>query len=233
MGMLNIREDLSSRLNRNANPNTKETSMQPDDILSARNETLKTINERHSVRTFIDQDVTDDEINILLHAANAAPSAHNQQAWRFIILRGEKKQALAQLVTAQSASFPRPAAALLRMGAKSILSAPVVIAVANTGDLISHGTELFKVEKETAHDFFRTMEIQSSAAAVENMLLAATSLGLGTVWLGVLYLIKDEVLRFLGEPEGEFMAVVPVGRPARQSSGPKKQPVEMKVKLLG
>ena len=59
-----------------------------------------------------------------------------------------------------------------------------MIAVANTGDLIRHGTELFKVEKETAHDFFRTMEIQSSAAAVENMLLAATSLGLGTVWLG-------------------------------------------------
>jgi nitroreductase len=142
-------------------------------------------------------------------------------------------QELAQLVTAQSASFPRPAAALLRMGAKSILSAPVVIAVANTGDLIRHGTELFKVEKETAHDFFRTMEIQSSAAAVENILLSATSLGLGTVWLGVLYLIKDEVLRFLGEPEGEFMAVVPVGRPFKVGSGPKKQPVEMKIKSLG
>jgi len=207
--------------------------MHPDQIFAMQNETLKTINNRHSVRTFIEQNVTEEEINVLLQAANSAPSAHNQQAWRFIILRGQKKQELAQLVTAQSASFPRPAAALLRMGAKSIISAPVVIAVANTGDLIRHGTQLFKVEKETAHDFFRTMEIQSSAAAVENILLAATSLGLGTVWLGVLYLIKDEVLRFLGEPEGEFMAVVPVGRPARVSSGPKKQPVEMKVKLLG
>jgi len=207
--------------------------MRPDDVLPMRNQTLTTINNRHSVRTFTEYDVTDDEINILLQAPNAAPSAHNQQSWRFIILRGGKKQELAQLVTAQSASFPRPAAALLRMGAKSILSAPVVIAVANTGDLINHGTELFKVEKETAHDFFRTMEIQSSAAAVENILLAATSLGLGTVWIGVLYLIKDEVLRFLGEPAGEFMAVVPVGRPAKASSGPKKQPVEMKVKMLG
>ena len=135
--------------------------MQPENILSAQNETLKTINDRHSVRTFTEKDVTGEEINVLLHAANAAPSAHNQQTWRFIILRGEKKQELAQLVTARSASFPRPAAALLRMGAKSILSAPVVIAVANTGDLVRHGTELFKVEKETAHDFFRTMEIQA------------------------------------------------------------------------
>ena len=206
--------------------------MLPDDSVFFRNETLRTIKDRHSVRTFTRDDVNDEEIKVLLHAANAAPSAHNRQAWRFIILRDGKKQELAQLVTAQSAAFPRPAAALLRMGAKSIVSAPVVIAVANTGELIKHGTELFQVEKETAHDFFRTMEVQSSAAAVENILLAAASLGLGTVWLGVLYLIKDEVLRFLGEPEGEFMAVVPVGRPARVGGGPLKQPVEMKVRSL-
>lgn len=206
--------------------------MQPEDILALRNETLKTISSRHSVRTFTRDDVADDQIEVLLRAGNAAPSAHNQQAWKFIILRGEKKQELAQLVTARSAALPKPAAALLRMGAKSIVSAPVVIAVANTGDLIRHGTELFKVGKETAHDFFRTMEIQSSAAAVENILLAATSLGLGAVWLGVLYLMKDEVLRFLGEPEGEFMAVVPVGHPVKAGSGPKKQSLEMKVRLL-
>jgi len=203
----------------------------PDDSILVSNDTLRTIKDRHSVRTFTKDDVSDEEITVLLHAANHAPSAHNQQAWRFIILRGTKKQELAQLVTTQAAAFPRPAAALLRMGAKSIMSASAVIAVVNTGDLIRHGTELFKVEKDMAHDFFRTMEIQSSAAAVENILLAATSLGLGTVWLGILYLLKGDVLRFLGEPdEGEFMAVVPVGRPAKVGSGPRKQPVEMKVR---
>lgn len=203
-----------------------------DESVFSKNEALKAIKDRRSVRTFTKDAVTDEEISVLLHAANQAPSAHNQQAWRFIVLQGEKKNELAQLVTTRSADLPRPAAALLRMGAKSIISAPVVIAVANTGDLIRHGTELFKVEKEMAHDFFRTMEIQSSAAAVQNILLAAVSLGLGTVWLGILYLIKDDVLRFLGEPEGEFMAVVPVGRPARIGSGPKKHPLDMKVRML-
>ena len=108
----------------------------------------------------------------------------------------------------------------------------MVIAVANTGDLVEHGTQLFKVEKEMAKDFFRTMEIQSSAAAVQNLLLAATSLGLATVWLGILFLIKDEALQFLGEPGGEFMAVVPVGYAAKHSSGPQKEPFEMKVRYL-
>jgi nitroreductase len=196
------------------------------------NETLQTIKNRRSIRVFTKDEIHNSQIDILLAAANEAPSAHNQQSWRFIVLRGRKKQELADLVAARSDGFPRPASTLLRMAARSIATAPVVIAVANTGDLIAHGTELFKVNKEMANDFFRTMEIQSSAAAVENMLLAATSVGLATVWLGILFLIKNEVLQFLGEPAGEFMAVVPVGYAARSGSGPQKEPFEMKVRYL-
>lgn len=206
--------------------------MSPDDRQFPMNETLKTIKARHSVRTFTRQDVTDEHINIMLQAANDAPSAHNQQSWRFVVLRDNKKNELAQLVTAGSDKFPRPASALLRMAARSIISAPVVIAVADTGELIEHGTQLFKVEHDMARDFFRTMEIQSSSAAVQNLLLAATSLGLGTVWLGILFLLKDDVLQFLGEPKGEFMAVVPVGFAAKPTGGPLKQPVEMRIKRL-
>ncbi len=206
--------------------------MKPADSGFSLNETLQVIENRHSIRMFTRQEVSDDHINVLLQAANEAPSAHNQQSWRFIVMRNQKRQELARLVTSKSSDFPRPASTLLRMAARSIAGAPAVIAIANSGDLIRHGTQLFKVEKEMAHDFFRTMEIQSSAAAVENLLLAATSLELATVWLGILYLIKDDVLEFLGEPKGEFMAVVPVGYAATSSHGPQKQPLEMKVRYL-
>ena len=176
--------------------------------------------------------VSEEHLQIILHAANEAPSAHNLQSWKFIVLKDNKRQNLAHLVTTRSAEFPKPSSALLRMASRSILSAPVVIAVANTGELIERGTQLFKVDKERAKDFFRTMEIQSSAAAVENLLLAATSLGLATVWLGILFLIKDDVLEFLGEPGGEFMAVIPVGYAAVSGKGPKKQPFDMKVRYV-
>lgn len=203
-----------------------------DNLVFPTNETLRSIKDRHSVRTFAERDVPDDQIRILLEAANEAPSAHNQQPWRFTVLRGEKKQELAQLVSSGAASFPKPASALLRMASKSIISAPVVIAVANTGELIERGRQLFRIEKEMARDFFRTMEIQSSAAAVQNLLLAATSVGLATVWLGILFLMKDTVLQFLGEPEGEFMAVVPVGYAQRAGTGPQKQPLDVKTRYL-
>jgi nitroreductase len=206
--------------------------MEPKEPHYLSNETLKAIHSRRSIRVFTEEAVSKDEIETILHAANQAPSAHNQQSWRFIVITGEKKRALVNLIAARANDFPRPSCALLRMAGRSIAGASVVIAVANTGELIAHGTELFKVEKEMAHDFFRTMEIQSSAAAVENLLLAATSLGLSTVWLGILYLIKDDVLRLLEEPEGEFMAVIPVGHAAKPSKGPQKQPLEEIVKNL-
>ena len=49
------------------------------DSVFSLNDTLKTIKNRHSIRSFTKQDVSDDHIRILLKAANEAPSAHNQQ----------------------------------------------------------------------------------------------------------------------------------------------------------
>ena len=196
------------------------------------NPTLATIYSRRSIRQFQDSPVEEHLIRQVLDAANQAPSAHNQQSWQFIVIRGEKKQQLAQLVNRRAADFPKASSAILRMASRSLAAAPVVIAVKNTGSLIAHGSNLFQIEKERSFDFFRTMEIQSSAAAVENLLLAATSLGLASVWLGILYLIKDDVLDFLGEEKGEFMAVIPVGYPRKESGGPKKVPLEYVLKEL-
>ncbi len=206
--------------------------MQKNENLALKNETLKTITNRHSIRSFADTPVSEEDILTLVDAANKAPSAHNQQSWHFIIIKGEKKHELVDLVNRKAVEFPKSTSVLLRMASRSMASAPVVIAVANTGELIEHGTKLFGVDFELAHDFFRTMEIQSSAAAVENLLLAATSLGLATVWLGILYLIKKEVLELLGEPGGEFMAVIPVGYPLKTTKGPEKLPLEMIVKTI-
>jgi nitroreductase len=194
-----------------------------DDEILYRNETLRSIRGRHSIRQFTDQPIDDDDILTILNAANHAPSAHNQQSWRFTVLSGEKKMELAKLVVDRCPEFPRPTSALLRMAARSIASAPVVIAVMNTGDLISRGAHLFEIDNESARDFFRIMEIQSSAAAVENMLVAATSLGIASVWLGILITMQKDVLKFLGNPAGEFMAVIPMGYATRPGAGPKKR----------
>jgi nitroreductase len=205
--------------------------MAPEET-AAGSETLATIARRRSVRVFDGRPVAPALVDALIEAANQAPSAHNSQSWRFLVLGPEKKRELAALVSARSLEFPRPTNVLLRMGARTIATAPVVIAVANTGELMRHGAELFPINGEQNRDFFRTMEIQGSAAAVQNLLLAATALGLGSVWLGILYLMKDEVLQMLGEPQGEFMAVIPVGYGTAPAKGPKKLAADQIARFL-
>jgi len=197
-----------------------------------KNETLLSIKNRRSIREFTDQPVSNEDIQTILCAANQAPSAHNEQSWRFVVLKGQRKNDLADFVCSKSKDFPRPSSILMRMAARSIASAPVAVAVVNTGELMERGTELFKVDKNQAHDFFRIMEIQSSAAAVQNLMLAAHSLGLASVWLGILVLVTKEVLRFLDEPEGEFMAIIPVGYALKTGKGPSKKPLQQVVKYL-
>ena len=116
------------------------------------NETLKTIYQRRSIRQFQDRPVADSLIQAVLDAANQAPSAHNQQSWKFVIIRDQKKQQLARLVSQKASSFPKPSASILRMAGRSIGSASVVIAVMNTGTLINHGTELFKIEQDISQE---------------------------------------------------------------------------------
>jgi nitroreductase len=203
----------------------------PPDV--AVNETIRSIYRRHSVRLFTDRPVSDEDLRVILAAANQAPSAHNQQAWRFIVIRKERTRLeLAEMVRGRAGDFSRASSTLLRRAVRSIVSAPVIVAVANTGELTRRGSESPEVYEEAGGDVFRTMEIQSSAAAVENLLLAAASLGIGSVWLGILVLLKREVLEFLGEPAGELMAVVALGYPAARTSGPKKLPLETLVRYL-
>jgi hypothetical protein len=127
------------------------------------------------------------------------------------VLGPEKKRELAALVSARSLAFPRPTNVLLRMAARTIASAPVVIAVANTGELMRHGAELFPIAGEQNRDFFRTMEIQGSAAAVQNLLLAPRS---GSVGLAVP--AEGEVLELLANRRAsswQYQSVV--ARPAK------------------
>jgi nitroreductase len=68
------------------------------------NETLATIARRRSVRVFDGRPVSPSLVEKLIEAANQAPSAHNSQSWRFIVLGPETKRELAALVSARSAT---------------------------------------------------------------------------------------------------------------------------------
>ena len=93
----------------------KLKTMSDSEIYLSKNDTLRSIKNRRSVRMFLDRIVSDEDLQIILHAANQAPSAHNQQSWRFVVLRGKKKAELANLVNTMADYFPKPSCVLLRL----------------------------------------------------------------------------------------------------------------------
>jgi nitroreductase len=154
------------------------------------------ISRRRSVRTYApDRPVSEEAIRQLLGAAIRAPSAGNQQPWSFIVVRDETTKA-----GLASAAY----------GQHFVARAPVVIvACADAGRSAARygtrGRELYC--------------LQDTAAATENLLLAAVALGLGACWVGAF----DEraaasVLRL--EPHLRPVALIPTGHPAREATCP-------------
>jgi nitroreductase len=120
------------------------------------NPKLKFIFQRRCVRKFTTEPVSDALIRDLLEAAMAAPSAVAKDPWRFHVVR--------EAVLRNRIADGLPNGQMLRL-------APVGIFV--EGDLsLAHSGELSYL-------------IQDCSAAIENLLLAATALGLGACWLGV------------------------------------------------
>ena len=127
------------------------------------NEVIKNILTRVSNRRFTDEKVSDENIDTLLHAAMAAPSAMDKEPWHFIVIHDlELKREL-------KASLP-----YVKMMNDS--STGIVVC----GDITLY-EQISRIEKEDNTLYW----VQDCSAASQNILLAAHSIGLAAVWTGI------------------------------------------------
>ncbi|MFX0162282.1 MAG: nitroreductase family protein [Candidatus Hodarchaeota archaeon] len=151
---------------------------------------FEAIKRRRSIRKYMDEDVLEEDLEKILEAAILAPSAGNRQAWDFVIVRDESvKKALVKAA----------------LGQNFIAEAPVVVVVCanmerSASRYGSRGSGLYC--------------IQDTAAAIQNMLLAVTALGLGACWIGAFH--EEGVTKILELPIGvRPVAIIPIGHPAK------------------
>lgn len=154
-----------------------------------KNEAIDNIMTRVSVREFTGEKISAEQIDTLLRAAMAAPSAINRQPWAFIVVTDET--IIAQLGEAlpYSRCSNHPACAIIPCG------------------------DLSKAIEGEMGAFW----INDVSAATENLLLAAHAMGLGAVWTGLHPDMKRATMvqQLLGLPEHIIpLCVVPVGIPA-------------------
>ena len=184
---------------------------------------------RHSVRRFRPDPVADATVHHLLEAACRAPSAHNRQPWRFVVVRpGEARR---KLVEAMSARFradlerdrlpPEEVARLVQRGRERLLEPPVAIILCTTMEEMDAYPDARRQESE------RTMAIQSTALAGGHLLLAAQAEGLGACWMCAPLFAPHVAREALGLPATwEAQGVIVLGVPGEEERETPRRPLE-------
>ena len=148
-------------------------------------EVHQAIKTRRSVRNYKPDPVPEEKLNKVLETARLAPSAHNEQEWKFVIVKNaEKRKKLAEAALNQ----------------EFVGEAPVVIAAValEPEEVMSSGVPNYAVDL---------------AIAVDHMTLAAVEEGLGTCWVGAFS--QEKVKKALGIPERyKVVVLLPLGFPA-------------------
>lgn len=162
---------------------------------------------RFSCRRYAGDPVPDGVLAELLEAARWAPSAGNLQPWRFVVVHSEAvRRHLAE------AAF----------GQTFLVEAPVVVVFCAVAD---ESGRRYGVRGRTLYC------LQDTAAAVENLLLAAAMHDLGTCWVGAFD--EQAAARALDlDPAWRPVALVPVGRPAEQPRGRRRRPADEIVRVI-
>ncbi len=162
---------------------------------------------RHSIRTFSDQPVEPDKLQKILETANLAPSAGNLQAYEMYVVTDAKK---------------RDGLSCAALAQEYVAVAPIAIvfcthAALTEGKYTERGTRLYTV--------------QDATIACTFAMLAATDLGLGSVWVGT---FDEKVVRLIiGAPEGQVPVVIlAIGYPAEFPTQHPRRPLEQIAHLV-
>lgn len=184
-------------------------------------ETMEAIMARRSIRKFSDRPVTREAVNAVLATAILAPSGKNRQPWRFVVVTGDEKRAqmirvMREGIADDKAHGMGPGSAI--MTARVMEYAPVTIFVFNP-----EGVHPW-VKHSVGQTFLELVDTQSIGAAIQNMLLAAQDMGLGTLWMCDVWSAYQQLSAWLGE-SGQLVAAVALGYPDEQPAARPRRPL--------
>ena len=168
---------------------------------------------RRSIWKFSKREVSISLIDAMINAARNAPSAKNRQPWRFIVLGGEHKAEFERcmecgLLREETGDSILPRSHFGLSDAKNTLNimreVPILIVIVNT-----NGISPF-VPVDSDDRVTEICDTLSIGAAVQNMLLTAERLGLGTLWIANTCFAYPELTDFL-KTDGKLVGAVAVG----------------------
>jgi F420 biosynthesis protein FbiB-like protein len=190
---------------------------------------LELMRRRRSVRRFTAQPPTRDQILTLLEAARWAPSPHGRQPWRFVVVESAAaRQRLAAALgdewraqLALDGTSPEEVERRLQISQRRIIGAPVIIVPCLLPGVLDVYPDAVRQAAE------RTMAVQSLGCAIQNLLLAATDLGLACGWMCAPLFAPQAVREALDLADGlEPQALLPLGYVAQEPQRRERLPLE-------
>ncbi|MBE6154882.1 MAG: nitroreductase [Firmicutes bacterium] len=158
-------------------------------------ELSKVIYDRRSIRHFNDKKLDNDLIKDILEHAIKSPSAHNRQPWNFVVLTDQsKKEEVANILETNTGDYTKL-----------------------TCDAIKDSSAFILVFADIEDD---VMDIQSVGACIENMILRATDLGIGSLWVGYIVKVEKELQKLFNKDK-KLIAGVALGY---TDTNPKERP---------
>ncbi|WP_457741920.1 nitroreductase family protein [Thermococcus sp.] len=186
------------------------------------------IMKRTSVRYFLERPVPDEHIKMLIESAIRAPTASGLENWLFVVFRTEDaREKIYGLIAEgmvkyyQAVNLPEEKIEKLkrRMYEEGMYRAPVYIAV-----FIDREIRFLPGKEFDELEFIWSVE--SAAMAIQNLMLKAVELGLGTVYIGVTNFkgIDEKVRKLAGLDENHYLVgVIPVGYPRNKPKSKKRK----------
>lgn len=167
---------------------------------------------RRSIRKYKNIPVPKELVERILQAGMMAPSSKNRQPWKFIVVSGQaKKDVLKRMEEGLKRERISP---LIPESAPYISGSEYTLKVMNEASVVVFIVNPLAVKiGDAVSDDARISEIcnaQSVGAAIENMILTATELGLGSLWICDTFFAQKELDQWLGE-KGELYAALALG----------------------
>lgn len=189
-------------------------------------ETLEIIKERKSVRKFQDLPLKREDIASILSAGNEAPSVKNSQPWKYYVVEGEPKNKLVKQMEAGIMSFATEEKVKQLPFYKSVCFTIEVMKQAPTIVLVFHTGKSSLESGDTLEAKFMDCGVmQTMGATIQNMLLAATQLGIGSLWICDVFYAYDYICNWLGE-KNQLAAAVALGYEEGKTSKASKRNFE-------
>jgi F420 biosynthesis protein FbiB-like protein len=189
---------------------------------------LDVFKERKTIRKFKDTKIEREKVLSLIEAAIQAPSAHNFQPWEFILIDEKETKEILSSKMAETwiknlKKDGKPNSeieARVKLSKERINNAPfIIIPCFDTSKVEKYG------DSRNNAEFI--MGIQSVALASENILLKATELGYGVLWVCAPLFCPDEVRSVLEIPENIFpQEILIVGVPDEDPEKPKRRNID-------